>query len=105
MRSEQKNEHSDEAHDNDDLLCVISWNEKGFYQADVFENCNSNTPEWYCTGRNIDDQLGVINKVIQKYGRKIKMVRRYFGECYECGTIYERPAETCECGGQISEYT
>ena len=50
-----------------DLLCVISSHEKGFWQADVFDDPDADVPEWFCTGKKGDDAGAVITMASKAY--------------------------------------
>jgi len=88
-----------------DLLCVISWHKDGFWQADVFSDLDSESPEWFCTGKRGDEVWGVVNTTAQEFGGKIKFVQGYCGECAGCGCEFIKPIAECECGGDVQEYT
>lgn len=89
-----------------ELLGVISWNEKGFWQADVFNtNECEETPIWYCTGKIGDESQAVAEKVFAEFGNDLNVVLGYYGECEDCGNEKLMPETQCsECSGKVNSY-
>jgi len=86
-----------------DLLCVISPNEKGFWQADVYYNyCESEEtqPDCFYTGKRDEDRYAVISRVSKEFPG-IRFVAGVTGTCQECGEQYFEMESHCECGGLI----
>ncbi len=82
-----------------DLLCVVSPNAKGFWQADVYiEGWDEGIPpDWFCTGKRGGTKKDIINRVRDKYP-DIKVVDGITGTCPDCGEEYFELETHCDCG-------
>lgn len=87
-----------------DLLCVISPHEKGFWQADVYFNGWSEgvSPDWFCTGKIGGDRNVIVSKVQGQFPNP-KIVDGITGVCIDCGEEYFSLEQECECGGIIGD--
>lgn len=85
-----------------DLLGVVSWNENGFWQVDVFDTRESDeSPIWFCTGERGGESNAVADKAFEKFGKELNIVMGFWGECEECGEEQITPVTQCpDCGGE-----
>ena len=83
-----------------DLLCVVSPNKEGFWQADVYYHYwepEGTPPDWFCTGMRGEDRYAVISRVSKEFPG-IRFVAGVTGSCPECGKQYFELESHCECG-------
>jgi len=88
-----------------ELLCIISPHEKGFWQADLYFNgfTEGVPPDWFCTGKKGDDQYEIITRVANDYPG-VKFVAGITGICIDCGEEHFALEDAClECGGIIGD--
>jgi len=83
--------------------CVISFNEKGFWQADVFVD-DSESGECFCTGSKGADEYQVINKVNKTFKGDVEFMKGLSGICHDCGTEFMFHESDCECGGEVESF-
>jgi hypothetical protein len=87
------------------LFGVVTWNEKGFWQADVFTAEDNETPNWFCTGTKGGEPKEVADKVFSEFGGDVEVTMGFYGECADCGEGQIFPDGSCaDCGGAIDVY-
>ncbi len=90
--------------DNNDLLCVVSLNEKGFWQCDVYRDYDDQyciPPDWFCTGKIGEDSKVIIANTEEKFPG-IRFVDGVSGYCEECGEPHYLNETKCtECDGDV----
>lgn len=57
----------------DHLQGWVSWNEKGFWQCDVFSDDDSEIPVWYCTGAKGGGAREVAEKTFKHFGSDLSV--------------------------------
>ena len=88
----------------ENLICVVSWHEKKFWQADVFERENNESaPIWYCTGDSKENVFGVINTTNKAYPG-VKFQLGLSVSCSECGEEFIFQEYRYKCGGEIESF-
>ena len=87
-----------------ELLCVVSPHEKGFWQADVYlEGWKEGiVPDWFCTGKIGGTKDEIIDKVRETYP-DVKIEDGITGVCVECGEYYFNLEQECACGGIVGD--
>lgn len=87
-----------------ELLCVVSPHEKGFWCADVYlEGWEEGlTPDWFCTGKIGGTKDEIIAKAKQAYPNA-KFEDGITGVCMECGEEHFNLEKECYCGGIIGD--
>ena len=78
------------------MICVISWHEKGFWNADMYEDDDENydDPIGYATGKRGTNRYELINRVIKQYSG-IKLIAGVIETCLECGEEIEDDDKRC----------
>lgn len=86
------------------LLCIVSPHEKGFWQADVYEDGWEECvlPDWFCTGKIGGTRDEIIEKVRIAYP-DATFESGVTGVCLECGESYFNLENECECDGIVGE--
>jgi len=88
-----------------DLLCVVSPHQKGFWQADVYLEgwIEGVPPDWFCTGAIGGTKEQIIAKVKEAYP-KADFVDGITGICIDCGKEHFLLEQEClDCGGIIGD--
>jgi len=88
-----------------EMICIVSWNEKEFWQADVYSHDEGDTPIWFCTGKKESDMFEVITKASDQYPG-ISFHQGISGICEDCQTEYIYHESDCAvCGSTVTDVT
>lgn len=91
--------------ESNELLCVISPSNKGFWVADIYFDGQSEgeSPDWFCTGKIGGTKDDIITKVKESYP-DAKFTDGITGICIDCGEDhFNLDSECIYCGGIIGE--
>lgn len=88
-----------------DLLCVVSPHEKGFWQADIYLGgwYEGAASDWYCTGKIGGTKEDVIAKAKESYP-EAKVTDGITGICMDCyEEQFNLEQECTDCGGIVGD--
>ncbi len=100
-----KNKRNSSESELSDLLCIVSPNKKGFWEADVYYKGweEGLTPDWCCSCKIGGTKEQVIKKVKEHFPSP-KIVDGVTGHCNDCGEEHFLLETKCEeCGGLIAD--